>query len=72
MRQAPPRPEETLQEEEPGFSEYPYPYPPEEGSSNSTFSPIFEDDELDLDLTDEEKLYLKLKWGRTYQNSELV
>ena len=57
---------------------------PEEGYSESVYAPTLnndfsfennqavEEDDLSSDLTDEDKTYLRLKWGKTYKPEEWV
>lgn len=50
--------------------------PPESSFENEDedeiFSPIIDEKDINLDLTDEDKLYLKLKWGKLYKPFEWV
>jgi len=54
---------------------------PEEGFKEPVYeAPVVEDyfaqqaggDEMDIDLTDEDRTYLRLKWGKAYKPEEWV
>lgn len=49
-----------------------YDAPRPESANDSSWSPVLDESDMDLDLTDDDKIYLKLKWGKLYKPSEWV
>ena len=52
--------------------EPPYPEPQQSFQAENYFQPEEEEEIDDLDLTDDDKIYLRLKWGKAYKPEEWV